>query len=335
MNTIAAAPQYPYLLERNIFTQQYLYSSLAVQVTSVTNNCSGSRNIRNTQCSGKYAFYSGVCVIPQPGKTSQTGEDAYFISQDGSTVGVADGVGGWNQLGVDPSLYSASLMENAKEAVNLGIKIPVQILSIAYDNSSYITGSSTACILTLNDSELQSANLGDSGFMVVRGNEILFRSKEQQHSFNFPYQLGTGSTDKPEHASIVNLNVEEGDMVVLGSDGLWDNVFESEIVEILNNEEFSEELDPTRAANLIATKAHECAVSATVDSPFAVNAQKHDIPFSGGKIDDITVLVCKITSPSQPFLLEEPSVEDHPSELAGSLATSSEMVHMRKRSRND
>lgn len=276
-------------------------------------------------------------MIPQPGKTSQTGEDAYFISQDGSAVGVADGVGGWNSLGVDPSLYSASLMENAKEAVNLGIKIPVQILSIAYDNSNYITGSSTACILTLNDSELQSANLGDSGFMVLRGNEILFRSKEQQHSFNFPFQLGTGSTDKPEHASVVNLKVEDGDVVVLGSDGLWDNVFENEIVEILNNEEFSEELDPTRAANLIATKAHENAVSSTIDSPFAVNAQKHNISFNGGKMDDITVLVCKVMSTSHPYfpVEMEPVAEDHPSDLAGSLPTSSEMLHMRKRSRND
>jgi protein phosphatase PTC7 len=333
MNAVAAPSQYPYILDRNIFTQQYLFNSLAA-----VSNTSGVRNMRNNQCTGKYTFLSGVCAIPQPGKTSQTGEDAYFITE--SAVGVADGVGGWNQLGVDPSLYSTSLMENAKEAVNLGITIPVQILSIAYENTTYITGSSTACILTLSDTELQSANLGDSGFMVIRGDEIVFKTKEQQHSFNFPYQLGTGSTDKPEHASVCTIQVQEGDIIVMGSDGLWDNVYDHEIVEILNAEEFKcDDLDPTRAANLIASKAHEVAVSPTIDSPFAVNAQKHDIQFNGGKMDDITVLVCRIVSThSLEDSEDQPSSDSAtstPSSAPSSLTSSSELLHMRKRSRND
>lgn len=284
MNAVATPPQpYPYLfsLERNIFTQQYLFNSMP-----------SVRSFLKAQ--SEYKLCTGVCMLPQPGKPSPNGEDAYFITEDGCTIGVADGVGGWNQLGVDPSLYSNSLMQHAKEAAKIGVSIPLQILSIAYENSHPITGSSTACILALNDNELQSANLGDSGFMVIRGNRIIHKTKEQQHSFNFPYQLGTGSTDRPEHATVANITIEEGDIVVLGSDGLWDNLYDDQILEIVNSEECKIQMDPTRIATIIAAKAHEVADSPTVDSPFAVNAKKNNITFSGGKMDDITVLVSRV-----------------------------------------
>lgn len=53
--------------------------------------------------------------IPHPAKASYGGEDAFFISQQGSTAfGVADGVGGWANSGVNPAEYSKSLMREAK-----------------------------------------------------------------------------------------------------------------------------------------------------------------------------------------------------------------------------
>ena len=54
-----------------------------------------------------------------------------------------------------------------------------------------IAGSSTACIVCLNGAQLHAANLGDSGFMVVRDGRLIFESPAQQHSFNFPFQVGS------------------------------------------------------------------------------------------------------------------------------------------------
>lgn len=55
-------------------------------------------------------------------------------------------------------------------------------------------GSSTLCVVMLEEDEpvLRTANLGDSAYMIIRVSasgklETLFRSKEQQKSFNFPY----------------------------------------------------------------------------------------------------------------------------------------------------
>ena len=54
-----------------------------------------------------------------------------------------------------------------------------------------LTGSCTACVLALNHDErrVYTANLGDSGYMVIRRGEVIERSEEQQHYFNSPYQL--------------------------------------------------------------------------------------------------------------------------------------------------
>ena len=39
-------------------------------------------------------------------------------------VGVADGVGGWRQFGIDPSLFSKKLMETCEMLVKTGRFVP-------------------------------------------------------------------------------------------------------------------------------------------------------------------------------------------------------------------
>lgn len=108
-------------------------------------------------------------------------------------------------------------MAGAKYAIDCeNMDDPMRILKEAYEYASLVTGSSTACIVLLHERTLKACNLGDSGFLVIRNSEIYFKSKEQQHSFNFPFQLGTGSTDKPENAQTYELDIQENDIVILG-----------------------------------------------------------------------------------------------------------------------
>jgi protein phosphatase PTC7 len=236
----------------------------------------------------------GISCIPHPAKVAKGGEDAYFISNDMKIVGVADGVGGWGDIGVDPALYSKSLMEGAKLAVEenaLVTRDPVEIMNEAYQFSSYVQGSSTCCILVLDGTRLSGANLGDSGFMVVRGLEIIYRTKEQQHSFNFPYQIGTGSADKPEHSQRIQVEVQPDDLVIVGTDGLWDNLFDDDIIDVLA----SAPSDPATIAQLIARQAHIVANDKDIISPFSKSARSNGYPLAtGGKLDDITVLVARV-----------------------------------------
>lgn len=241
----------------------------------------------------------GVSIIPHPAKRDKGGEDAYFVSDDLRALGVADGVGGWGELGVDPALYSRMMMAGAKYIADItpSHREPQEIMSESFNHAADVQGSSTCCILVLEGNLLKTANLGDSGFLVIRHGKLVFRSKEQQHSFNFPYQLGTGSSDRPEHASCVALNVQPGDLIVMGSDGLFDNLFDEEIVAIA-----AMSAEPATIAQLLARRAFVVANSKTIISPFAKSARSNGYPLAiGGKLDDITVMVGRIVFASDPM----------------------------------
>ncbi|RLN10073.1 hypothetical protein BBJ28_00008778 [Nothophytophthora sp. Chile5] len=134
------------------------------------------------------------------------GEDSFFLTPD--VVGVADGVGGWNDNGVDPGKISRSLMRNASLFVRQQAALDqapttLEVLTHGYNQAvlddEVEAGSTTACIVRLKQSAegkpvLEYTNLGDSGFVVIRAGEIIFRSKFQ-----------------------------DGDLVVLATDGVWDN----------------------------------------------------------------------------------------------------------------
>lgn len=166
-------------------------------------------------------------------------------------LGVADGVGGWRDLGIDPSKFSSSLMKQCQRLVeqdkdvfsncnNINEKTPLDVLIESYNallenKDPNLIGSSTACILVFNrDSKyLYTANLGDSGFVIIRDNKIVHRSQEQEHYFNAPFQLailpnlsGDSFNDKPQSAAVSSFELAEGDFIVLGTDGLWDNLSE-------------------------------------------------------------------------------------------------------------
>jgi protein phosphatase PTC7 len=150
-----------------------------------------------------------VSSIPHPEKVHRGGEDASFVSVDGKAMGVFDGVGSWQDIGIDPGLYARSLaLESDAYYTSTGSLNPVTLLQHAYVNSHAITGSSTACIVTIDGNMLKSSTVGDSVFFVIRDGQMLFRQRELQHSFNFPYQLGTGSRDTPESGGSLLLLLE-------------------------------------------------------------------------------------------------------------------------------
>ncbi|ORE16403.1 protein serine/threonine phosphatase 2C [Rhizopus microsporus] len=260
----------------------------------------------------RYSLRLGVSGYPKRGKTvesqddgvytsSQVGDDAYFKRHD--ALGVADGVGGWRtHAGANPALYSRKLMHYAQlelDRIKTNVRPqqspvnpdPIQILESAYHLTTIdaqnegIVGSTTACIAVLCQDELRIVNIGDCGISVIRKNNYIFRSEEQQHSFNFPFQLGTASFDSPSDAQQFTVKIEENDIIVLGSDGLFDNLYDDEILEEVKKLIDQPDLDPMTIPQLIS----EALV------------QRAKI---GGKADDISVIVAIIKKDDQ---LPEPS----------------------------
>ncbi|XP_022136762.1 probable protein phosphatase 2C 80 isoform X2 [Momordica charantia] len=153
---------------------------------------------------------SGSCYLPHPAKEKTGGEDAHFICVDEHVIGVADGVGGWADVGVDAGKFARELMLNSITAVQEQPRDsvdPVKVLEKAHSSITTAQGSSTACIIALSEKGLRAINLGDSGFIVIRDGSTIFRSPVQQHGFNFTYQLECGNGgDLPSSGEFKDFN---------------------------------------------------------------------------------------------------------------------------------
>uniref|UniRef100_A0A7S3CUS5 Protein phosphatase n=1 Tax=Strombidium rassoulzadegani TaxID=1082188 RepID=A0A7S3CUS5_9SPIT len=122
-----------------------------------------------------------------------------------------------------------------------------------------------------------------------------FESKEQQHAFNFPFQVGTNG-DNPMNGESNAHNVANGDILIVGSDGLWDNLHKSSVLDIVNPflKAGPKIENPTLVAELIAQEAERQSYLQNSMSPFAQSAKEHNYHYRGGKPDDITVVVAQI-----------------------------------------
>ncbi|KAK0729276.1 phosphatase 2C-like domain-containing protein, partial [Apiosordaria backusii] len=301
----------------------------------------------------------------QPPKTKrpkstrpESGQDAFFISQLGPNpnsgevaLGVADGVGGWMDSGVDPADFSHAFCDymafsasSFSSAPNLTAR---QLMQKGYEavchDSSIKAGGSTAIVgLLTADGKLEVANLGDSGFILLRLNRVHASSEPQTHAFNTPYQLsvvppsmllraaafgGAQLMDQPRDAEVTRHGLRHGDVVVFASDGLWDNLFEGDILRIVSevmrgrgawrlsgergcvvegdlggvtgvvDKEGEKGKQQVTLQGMLATEIVKAAKLASVDpkldGPFAKEVKKyypHEV-WRGGKEDDICVVV--------------------------------------------
>ena len=80
-----------------------LILSVSLILVCSTNTAVFEANLK----SGVNFFNYANRIIPHPDKIQKGGEDAIY--SDEKILVVADGVGGWNDVGIDPGLYSDEL----------------------------------------------------------------------------------------------------------------------------------------------------------------------------------------------------------------------------------
>lgn len=239
---------------------------------------------------------SGSCYLPHPAKEATGGEDAHFVCANEQAIGVADGVGGWAEVGIDAGKFARELMSNSVTAIQdepKGSIDPARVLEKAHSGTKS-QGSSTACIIALTEEGLHAINLGDSGFIVVRDGCTVFHSPVQQRGFNFTYQLASGDNgDLPSSGQVFRIPVLPGDVIIAGTDGLFDNLYINEVSPVVVHA-LRAGFSPELTAKQIAALARERAVDKNRQSPFAKAAQDAGFRYYGGKLDDITVVVSYI-----------------------------------------
>eukprot|EP00002_Diphylleia_rotans_P030549 TRINITY_DN6288_c0_g2_i1.p1 TRINITY_DN6288_c0_g2~~TRINITY_DN6288_c0_g2_i1.p1 ORF type:complete len:429 (+),score=103.21 TRINITY_DN6288_c0_g2_i1:435-1721(+) len=228
---------------------------------------------------------------------------------------VADGVGGWRAHNVDSGIYARMLLRscmhrivqsdlspasphavdpNNSQKTRTSTRFAIDLLAPATAPNALggLKGSSTLCgALLTNDGRLHVVNLGDSSMLWMRNGEPIFRAPNVEHAFNFPAQLGVESSDSlVADAMAHSAPARPGDVLVLGTDGLFDNLHESTIVDAVCRA--GRNPDPELLADELAAAALSASLDPSHMSPFYEEARRRGYSASiGGKQDDISVLV--------------------------------------------
>ncbi|KAH1153382.1 hypothetical protein GLYMA_18G057500v4 [Glycine max] len=268
---------------------------------------SSSSSELNPVIRSEVSFCVGTCLIPHPKKVNTGGEDAFFVSNyNGGVIAVADGVSGWAEEDVDPSLFPRELLANASNFVGdeEQVNYDPQILIRKAHAATFSTGSATVIVAMLEkNGTLKIANVGDCGLRLIRNGHVVFSTSPQEHYFDCPFQLSSERVGQTYlDAAVCNVELIQGDTIVMGSDGLFDNVFDHEIVPTIVRYK-----DVAEAAKALANLASSHAMDSNFDSPYSLEARSRGfepplwkkilgMKLTGGKLDDITVIVGQIVS---------------------------------------
>lgn len=242
-----------------------------------------------------FKIISKACLIPHPEKAHFGGEDYYFISKNNTTVGVADGVGGWSDIpGSNSSKYSRDIMNFCNKYSD--ITNPLIILQAAYNDLDFsVPGSTTALVAQICDnSKLHICNVGDSALGIFRNGKLVFQTQDTVHGFNFPFQLGFRKIDKPSDGTYDIFPIQEGDIIISGTDGLWDNMWNTDIERAIS-ETLNKTLTKSKImqilADSLAKTSNKNGKDQSFNSPFAdACSKKYGQKYLGGKLDDVTVI---------------------------------------------
>ncbi|CCX30848.1 phosphatase 2C-like domain-containing protein [Pyronema domesticum] len=271
-------------------------------------------------------------TIPFPHRDvhrSDAGQDAFFVSRPacapGSVaVGIADGVTRFGGFDFDSTFFSQGLCARMAEAEP--VSSAVEIISIGFDKlkmSGNIFGGSTACVALFDrEGNVSTANLGDSGLVILRAGKGAYQTKTQR-MIGGAAQLAIPPlemekeiiSDLPGTAYLDEHKIQHGDVVLLATDGLWDNL---KRLKDANTEDPGSVIDMVTEAmvgcgawvknaqggqesvsvypgleHMIATKTDgiESCVAKTVLGKVKVASDKPE-----GKKDDITVMVVFATA---------------------------------------
>lgn len=248
--------------------------------------------------SSKY-FYK---IHPQSTYNQKKSDYASFYDD---FICLTDGAIGWKDFNNSYD-FAKSLNENLKSVFfSNKSKYINDIELLLIDTLENIKELGEACCLLLildpKHSFVNAYQIGDCNFLILRKNDGERKKLDVIHN----YQEVTKMFNKSNSLKI-NLSKNKGkltkyplqlnDVIISGTDGLFDNMYNEEIVKCVKPFlEISENIaDLELVAEIIGTRAFNNSQNQSYFSPFAKNAKDYFFDYLGGKLDDISIIVTQI-----------------------------------------
>lgn len=272
-------------------------------------------------------FLSASASSQHPLKTASGIPNADAVEEGRNHLGLCDGVSGVFNLGIPPHELPKDLLNKCGEVLRDVLRSGRfrnelddagdwlrKAVQNAYEQTQAL-GATTLLLAALKDNQLWTACLGDSALLVLRPTALrplrlhpVLRTTPGRYDAQRPIQVQrlpeiscAQVRSVIEGALIKRFYVRPGDVIVLGSDGLFDNLEDHEITKIIQETWDSRFSGPGPQTNALPTRADlariaQCLVNAAIKGVSAARPNSN--------ADDTTALVALVL---QDELLTAPS----------------------------
>lgn len=274
-----------------------------------------------------------------PAKMSTGIPNADAVLEGIDYVGIADGVSGVHSLGLTPDalpwellrycgkgLFAAAAKgeprvkkteKHGKQMQQMGEWL-IQLIQEAFDTTEEY-GATTLLLAAIKGSNLVTACLGDSGILILRPVAFyplqlqpIFKTEPGRFDARRPVQIqrlhGCDVASAHEVISSANIGVtpvRPGDILILGTDGLFDNLSDKHIKEAIERFYHSTEATgPSEELGQVASLLVDLAIrNVKLDKKNADNPpwQRNATSVPANNADDTTALVAMIKAEGSEF----------------------------------
>ena len=257
--------------------------------------------------------------LPVDTLSIKAGDDAMLVLP--SVVAIADGVSGWDSAHALLGIWARLMLETLSRLMTeyklshaphtMNARDIKQVLDDSFLHTSHLMdlqrlgGSSTLVWGMLSGSTLKYVSIGDSRLFVVRNGLIVCTNTELAEDL-YPQQIGTQTLNKlPSDMAVVDeFGLQEHDLVVVCSDGVTDNLFEWEILDLLQSHLSMETPNLRAVCSKILAQCKLVAFDDNAYTPYNAKVNKLPSKFGalaslGGKMDDMSLCIARVVPNSQ------------------------------------
>mmetsp|Transcript_37913 Transcript_37913/g.120466 ORF Transcript_37913/g.120466 Transcript_37913/m.120466 type:complete len:712 (+) Transcript_37913:48-2183(+) len=197
------------------------------------------------------SFVSASASRQHPAKISTGIVNADSVLEAPTHLGICDGVSGVHHLGIPPDELPRDLLQSCGAKLESMARFSANV-----DDGTWLTGlieeafdateaygATTLLLATLRDANLVTASLGDCALLVLRPCSFtplqlrpILKTEPGRYDSRRPVQVQRlhGFSDANAHtvikgAMVSTTPVQHGDLLVMGSDGLFDNLRDEDI----------------------------------------------------------------------------------------------------------